>query len=194
METERLTLRPFTADDGDLLVELDSDPAVMRYLNGGAPTPRAVVAEQVLPRFMASYAAGGPFGVWAVVERETGAFLGWVSVRLKPGMPGEASLGYRLRRTAWGRGYATEAARALLAAAFRDPVLRRVTATTYQDNTASRRVMERLGMTLARTFRYDPASVPAGHTTYVEDGVAWDGDDVEYALERAVWERGVARP
>ena len=52
----------------------------------------------------------------------------------------------------------------------------------------SRRVMETLGMTLTRTFRYDGASVPTSQINHVEEGAAWEGDDVEYAIERARWE------
>ena len=189
METERLTLRRFTAGDVEKLVALDSDPEVMRYLNGGAPTPRAVIEREILPGFMTSYAPGGVHGVWALIERGGGAFLGWASLRPDIKRPGEASLGYRLRREAWGQGYATEAARALLRAAFRDSALQRVTATTYQDNHASRRVMERLGMTLALTFRYTAEDMAADSATHVTTGDLWDGEDVEYALTRAEWER-----
>ncbi|HEX9036889.1 MAG TPA: GNAT family N-acetyltransferase, partial [Ktedonobacterales bacterium] len=187
METERLGLRRFTPDDVDNLVALDGDPEVMRYLNGGEPTPRAAIERDILPGFMRSYAADGPFGVWALVERASGAFLGWVSLRPDSERSGEATLGYRLRRFTWGQGYATEAARALLGAAFRDGGVQRVTATTYQDNAASRRVMEKLGMRLARAFRYT-----AGHlasNTYVAAGELWDGDEVEYAITRVRWVR-----
>lgn len=194
MDTERLTLRRLTPDDVDYLVALDGDPEVMRYLNGGAPTPRAVIEREILPRFMRSYAAGGAFGVWALIERDNGAFLGWVSLRPDEALPSEAALGYRLRRGAWGQGYVPEAARALLAAAFRDPAFQRVTATTYQENRSSRRVMEKLGMTFTRSFHYDPDSIPACSATYVEGGAVWDGDDVEYALTRAEWERMRSEP
>ena len=192
METERLTLRRFTMDDVDDLVALDSDPEVMRYLTGGAPTPRDVIERDILPGFLRSYEPHAGFGVWAGIERASGAFQGWASLRLRDGHPGEATLGYRLRRSAWGQGYATEAARALIGAAFRNTDLQRVTATTYQDNRASRRVMEKLGMTLARTFRYTPEDHATVIATYVAIGDIWDGDDVEYALDRADWEGMVA--
>lgn len=188
--TQRLALRPLTLADIDDLVELDSDPEVMRYLSGGAPTPRAVIEREILPGFMRSYAPGGPYGVWALVELASGAFLGWASLRLDDKRPGEATLGYRLRRAAWSNGYATEATRGLLAAAFHDPSLQRVTATTFQDNRSSRRVMERLGMTLARVFRYTSADLTSD--THVAATELWDGDDVEYAITRAEWEQRAA--
>ena len=189
METERLTLRHFTATDVDNLVALDSDPVVMRYLNGGGATPRDVIERDILPGFIHSYALCAGCGVWAVTERTSAAFLGWVSLRPREGHPGEATLGYRLRRSAWGQGFATEAARALIGVAFHDTDIRRVTATTYQDNRASRRVMEKLGMTLARTFRYTPADLATERATYIPGQSLWEGDDVEYALERSAWER-----
>lgn len=193
LQTERLILRAFTPDDVDDLTALDSDPAVMRYLNGGEPTPRAVIERDVLPRFIASSQAGDGYGVWAAIERATGAFVGWFAFRPhENGAAGEVSLGYRLRRSVWGRGYATEGARALIRQGFSALGMQRVVATTYQDNLASRRVMEKAGLTLARTFRLTPEQLAAEGDTFVAAGELWDGDDVEYALDRAEWERLMA--
>ena len=72
LETERLLLRRFTPADVENLVELDSDPAVMRYLNGGVPTPRDIIERDILPRFLASYDEMGEFGRWAAIEKATG--------------------------------------------------------------------------------------------------------------------------
>lgn len=193
LETERLFLRAFTPDDLEHLVELDSDPAVMRYLNGGVPTPRKVIEREVLPRFIASSQMGDGYGVWAAIERATGTFVGWFGFRpVEDGEPGDVSLGYRLRRAVWGRGYATEGARELIRQGFTALGARRVIATTYQDNLASRRVMEKSGLTLARTFRMTPEELHAEGDTFVAAGELWDGDDVEYALDRAEWERQMA--
>ena len=194
LDTERLTLRAFTPDDVDDLVALDSDPAVMRYLNGGVPTPREVIEREVLPRFIASSQRGDRYGVWAAIERATGAFVGWFGFGPhEGGAADEVSLGYRLRRAVWGRGYATEGARALIRLGFTELGAQRVVATTYQDNLASRRVMEKAGLRLARTFRMTPELLAAEGDTFVTGGELWDGDDVEYALERAEWERQIAR-
>ena len=117
LETERLALRRFTADDADLLIELDSDPAVMRYLTGGDPTPPEVVRERDLPSILAGYEKwGGDLGLFAAQEKDGGAFIGWFILRPEPEGPlDEVELGYRLRQAAWGKGYATEGSRALLA-------------------------------------------------------------------------------
>jgi RimJ/RimL family protein N-acetyltransferase len=94
-----------------------------------------------------------------------------------------------MRRAAWGRGYATEGARALIHRGFSELGVQRVVATTYQDNLASRRVMEKVGMRLVRSYRLTPEDLLAADTFDGASQDMWDGDDVEYALERADWER-----
>jgi RimJ/RimL family protein N-acetyltransferase len=190
LETERLTLRRFTEADADHLVALDSDPAVMRFLNGGIPTPREVIEREVLPRFLHSYERREGYGVWAVIEKATGDFLGWFGFQPRTdGDSDEIELGYRLRRAAWGKDYATEGARALIFKGFNELGARRVLATTYQDNLASRRVMEKAGLRLARTFRMTPEDLAAEGGTFTPGQNLWDGEDVEYDLRREDWER-----
>jgi len=141
LETERLALRRFTADDADLLIELDSDPAVMRYLTGGEPTAPEVVRERDLPNILAGYEKwGGNFGLFAAHEKDSGAFIGWFILRPEPGGPlDEVELGYRLRQAAWGNGYATEGSRALLGEAFTELGVRLVWAETMSVNHGSAR-------------------------------------------------------
>src|SRR6266571_4979973 len=115
LETKRLMLRRFTADDIDNLVELDSDPHVMRYINGGRATPREEIENAVLPRLLAYYERYEGYGFWAAVEKATGDFLGWFALHPRDDVPpDDVELGYRLRRSAWGCGYATEGSRALV--------------------------------------------------------------------------------
>lgn len=178
-ETERLILRRFTDQDVDLLVELDSDPDVMFYLNAGTPTPRAEVADDVLPAFLRHYRRWPGYGFWAIIRRSDGEFLGWVHLRPELESPeDEPELGYRLRRSAWGQGYAAEASRAVIDRAFADFGARRVVASTMAVHGASRRVMDKAGLRLARTFRADwPVRIPGD-----EHG------DVEYAITREEWQ------
>lgn len=154
LETERLALRRFTAEDADLLIELDGDPAVMRYLTGGEPTAPEVVRKSHLPNILAGYEKwGGNFGLFAAHEKEGGAFIGWFILRPEPGGPlDEVELGYRLRQAAWGNGYATEGSRALLGKAFMELGVRLVWAETMSVNRGSRRVTEKLEMTLEDTI------------------------------------------
>jgi RimJ/RimL family protein N-acetyltransferase len=187
LETERLWVRRFTEDDVDNLCGLDGDPAVMRFINGGKPTPRDVIQNETLPRFLTYYERFEGFGFWAAIEKSSGEFLGWFHFRSPEGSPpDEIELGYRLRKSAWGKGYGTEGSRALIRKGFTEFGMRRVVASTYEDNIGSRRVMEKAGLTLVRTFRMTPEEL-ATHGLDPQD--VWDGDDVEYALEKADWER-----
>jgi RimJ/RimL family protein N-acetyltransferase len=185
LETDRLVLRRFTGDDVDNIVELDSDPVVMRYITGGRATPREEVRDEVLPFWLAYYERGEELGFWAAVEKATGEFVGWFHFRPRPGGPpagGDADsgveLGYRLRRDAWGKGYATEGSVALIRKGFTELGVDRIYAETLAVNAGSRRVMEKAGLRYIRTFHQDwPEKIPGD-----EHG------DVEYALTRAEWQ------
>ncbi len=180
LETERLILRRFTADDADLLVELDSDPEVLRYVTGGPPTPRDEIENDILPHFLRYYERGDRYGFWAAIEKATGEFLGWFHFRPLPGADdGEPELGYRLRRSAWGKGFGTEESRALIHKGFTDFGVRRVVASAAAANIASRRVMEKCGLTLVCTYRI----------TFPDLFGSEEQEDVEYALTRSEWER-----
>ena len=189
LESARLTLRQFTAADAENLVRLDSDPEVMRYLSDGAPTPRAVIENEILPRFM-DYDVDAPaFGFWAAIERSTDDFLGWFSFRPAQETPKVVALGYRLRRAAWGKGYATEGVRTLIDLSFTELGIQRVVATTYEENLASRRVMEKAGMTLVRRFRITEEDLTNAYTYQATSVDIWDGDELVYALEKTEWTR-----
>lgn len=187
LETERLILRRFTEDDADNLVELDSDPDVMRYITGGRATTREQIENDFLPAFLTYYERGDRYGFWAVIEKSSSDFIGWFHFRPPHGStdPDVAELGYRLRQDAWGKGYATEGSKALIDKGFRELGVRRVTAYTFEKHQASQRVMEKAGLTFVRRFRMTPEQLEA-------EGLApedfWDGDDVEYALDRSDWE------
>ncbi|MEW2378951.1 GNAT family N-acetyltransferase [Micromonospora sp. NPDC047812] len=185
LSTGRLVLREFTPDDADLLVELDGDPEVMRYLTGGRPTPPEAVRERVLPRILAHYRRPPGLGWWAALGRGSGDFLGWFEFRpTRDGDAREVELGYRLRRSAWGVGLATEGCRALIDTGFTALGVERVTANTMSVNAASRRVMEKSGLRLVRTYVGDwPETI---------DGA--EHGEVEYALTRQRWLRETARP
>ena len=142
LRTERLFLTRLTAAHLEDLVRLDSDPEVMRYLNGGVPTPREQIETEVLPRIRAWDEQ--PFGFLAAYERE--AFVGWFHLRPSVFDASMLELGYRLRREAWGRGLATEGGRALVRYAFDDLDRRSVDACADPRNTASTGVMIKCGM------------------------------------------------
>lgn len=180
LETERLILRRFTTGDLDNLVRLDGDPEVMRYLTGGRTISRHEIETFVLPRFLSYYDRFDGYGFWAAIEKSSGDFLGWFHFRPPPDSPpDEPELGYRLRKAAWGKGYATEGSRALIDKGFTEFGVRRVTASTMAVNQGSRRVLEKSGLTYVRTFHQDwPDEIEGGEL-----------GDVEYALTKADWER-----
>jgi RimJ/RimL family protein N-acetyltransferase len=188
LETDRLILRRFTVDDVDNLFALDSDPAVMRYVTGGPPTPREKIEHDFLPAYLAYYERFQGYGFWAAVEKATGDFLGWFHFRPhSKDAPDEPELGYRLRRSAWGKGYATEGSRALIDKGFAELGARRVVAFAYAENIASRRVMEKAGMRLVRTFRLTAEDLR--DMLGVDDPAVFPGEDVEYAITREEWEQ-----
>ncbi len=180
LETDRLVLRRFTRDDAENLVDLDSDPGVMHFITGGRTTSREEIADEVLPAFLDYYRRYDGYGFWAVIEKSTSDFLGWFHFRPAPDDAGdEVELGYRLRRSAWGKGYAAEGSRAVIRKGFTEFGVRRVHAETMAVHTASRRVMEKAGLRLIRTFHQDwPDPIPGA-----------EYGDVEYAVTRSEWEQ-----
>jgi RimJ/RimL family protein N-acetyltransferase len=151
LNTLRLALRPVSPADRADLVALEADPEVMRFLNGGRPVPEAGLPDDdfLTPR-------GTEPEVLAAHERATGRFMGWFALfddGLVDGLR-TAELGYRLRREAWGQGYATEGARALVSQALGGG-FDRVRAQTMAVNLGSRRVLEKAG------FRHVDTLFPA---------------------------------
>ena len=149
IRTDRLCLRRLTAAHLPDLVELDSDSEVMRYISGGEPNSRQRYEEELLPRMLAWETE--PYGFFAAYEAD--AFVGWFHLRPTVA-PGETmlELGYRLRHAAWGRGLATEGARALVRYAFEELDQTAVDACADPRNAASIHVMEKCGMRYAGRF------------------------------------------
>jgi RimJ/RimL family protein N-acetyltransferase len=182
LETDRMVLRQFTWDDLDLVFELDNDPEVMRYINGGEPVERSEVAE-VLAWWLGYYERGDAFGFWAAFDKADDAFVGWFHFRpRREDQQREPELGYRLRSAQWGRGLATEGSQALIDRGFEHFDIDRVVAETLVVHIASRRVMEKVGMHLVRTFHAEwPVRLPGDEL-----------GDVEYAIDRDRWTSGRA--
>jgi len=168
--TARLILRPTSQSDRADLISLERDPEVMRFINGGQPTPEDGVdagAGFLTPR-------GGESGVWTAIESKSAVFVGWFSLRPRERV---AELGYRLHRSAWGRGLGSEGARAIVEWGFRDAGLERIVATTMAANRASQRVMEKAGLRYVRTVHLDwPEPLPGSEM-----------GDVEYEITRDAW-------
>jgi ribosomal-protein-alanine N-acetyltransferase len=143
LHTERLILRPFADDDMERLLEVFGDPEVMRFVGRGVPLDRdGLAASQA--RVLEHWRRRG-FGPLAVVERATGRLVGEGGLQLLEGGP-DVEVTYTLARSVWGRGYATEVAAAVLEWGFGRLGLRRIVGVAYPDNSASQRVLEKVGM------------------------------------------------
>ena len=146
LETPRLRLRPLAASDEADLVALDSDPEVMRYVGSpaGIKSP-AETLERARRRIREEQRGDyAPLGFWRIEGRSDGAFHGVGALIRMPGGE-DVEVAYRLARSAWGQGIATEAAGALVAHALGPLGLPEVVAVTYPENRASQRVLDKLG-------------------------------------------------
>lgn len=145
IETERLFLRTFedTEADAALILGLNEDPEVTRYT--GDPMSRPEQARTVLQQVILPQYALYRHGRWAVHIRSDLQFIGWCGLKYRPELD-EIDLGYRFVQTAWGKGYATEAAAASIRYGFEILGLQRITGRAMPGNTASCKVLEKCGM------------------------------------------------
>lgn len=149
IETERLILRQFREEDFEAYAEICGDAEVMRYLGQFKPMDRAE-AWRSMALHLGHWQLRG-YGMWAVEEKATGRMIGRVGLWKPEGWP-ELEVGWMLHRTCWGRGYATEAGRASLEAAFRVLGVDHVISVIVPENAASIRVAERLGEKFEREW------------------------------------------
>lgn len=168
VRTPRLVLRRITADDVDAWAEaLYADPEVLRYLPAGNPVPHERAAGN-LAAFDENWRRDG-FGLWGVEESATGRFIGHCGLRYLPDVD-EVEVAYSLSRDMWGKGLATEGAAAALDVGFARLGLERVVAYAVPANAASRRVMDKIGM------------------SYERETHLFGLDVVQYAIPREDWE------
>lgn len=180
LQTDRLALRRFTPKDYDWLVWMYDDPDVMRY-GGGVKTPEQV---QVVmrERILDYYDAHPGLGVWQTVERATGTPIGF---HVLNNIQGESiiQVGYFLVKSAWGRGYATEMAHAVLRHGFVTLALPSIAGMAEHENVASHRVLTKIGLRRngERAFPH-PAYAHAGPMAWFERTAAdWL---LEYSSQR----------
>jgi RimJ/RimL family protein N-acetyltransferase len=182
--TERLVLRGWEERDGPAYQRIVGDPDVMRYMGSGLRWGLKRAAAGVVGRVsdlegrrsvrhLAIHWQRHGFGEWAVEERGTGELIGRIGLRYHPDWvadPSKVEIGWLLTRRAWGKGYATEAARPGLGHAFARLQLDRLMSIALVDNRRSRRVMEKLGLAWQ------------GQTHWKGSDVVW------YAIDREAWE------
>lgn len=148
IETARLLLRPFQAEDLPAYAAIRAKPEVIRHLPGGEARAAEAwtVAERVIALFTAPDRRPLP---WAVVEKSSGLLIGHLGLRRLDEMDGAVELLYALDSAAWGKGYATEGGRAALDHGFETLKLDRIIGLALPENRASQRVLAKLGMSRA---------------------------------------------
>jgi ribosomal-protein-alanine N-acetyltransferase len=164
LSSERLSLSPLETNDLDLCLEMFTDPAVVKYADG-------LMSEAAIRQEMSNWmkrGGNGCIGIWCISDRVSGEKYGSVALLpipveeddtdfsiVVPGtMPdGDIEIGYFLKRSAWGHGYATESCRRVLRFAFQEASLLEVVATFEEENGASRNVLEKAGFADRGTMR-----------------------------------------
>ncbi len=182
LHTARLVLRRWGPDDREPFARLNADPDVVRFLPGPLDRP---VSDALVERIEDHFQRHG-FGLWAVQRREQGDLVGFTGLLVQDfpaAFTPAVEVGWRLARSAWGHGYATEAARAALAHGFDVVGLDEVVSMTTVGNTRSRAVMERLAMHTAPADDFLHPKLPQGHPLRPH---------VLYRISRAEWH--AARP
>lgn len=141
--TLRLAMRRIVVTDYDDVWRLDSDPRVMKYITGKAATREETAA--TMARVTRYYDRYPDLGAWYTVRRDTGAFIGWFSLKYAGKSP-DIEIGYRLLPEAWGQGFASEGAKAMHDYGFDDLGLHRIIGVTHAGNKASQRVLRKTGL------------------------------------------------
>lgn len=151
METERLILRQFRESDLDAFAEICANPEVMRFIGEFKPLDR-MSTWRIIATHLGHWQLRG-YGMWAVEEKATGKLVGRVGLWNPEGWP-ELEVGWMLDRAYWGRGFASEAGRASIDAAFRTLGVNHLISIIHPENAASMRVAERVGETFERTWTF----------------------------------------
>jgi RimJ/RimL family protein N-acetyltransferase len=162
LQTERLRLRRWVAGDRVPFAALNTDPRVMEYLPAALSRDES---DRFIARIEAHFDAHG-FGLWALEIPDVAPLAGFIGLTI-PGFEAHftpcVEIGWRLAAGLWGRGYATEGARAVLTFGFETLQLGEIVSFTVPDNVRSRRVMERIGMTHNPADDFDYLTLPEGH-------------------------------
>ena len=145
LRTPRLFLRDFQRDDLDDLFAMDGDDRVMRHIGTGLPGRTREECEVALDRMIARAASQPGYGLLHATRRDGSGFVGGCGIFPLPGTS-DFEIAYRLPHACWGRGYATEMARAVLEHGFVTLGLTRIVGVTFPENVASQRVLEKIGM------------------------------------------------
>jgi len=168
LETERLIIRSVVREDAVHLQRLFSDPAVLRYLPPSPPATLETAKRSVERRMTVERERG--YGAWMVELKSSSEFIGDVGLLLVEGTGPEIELAYHYLPSAWGKGYGTEAARAVLRHGFETCALEEIIAICIPENIGSWRIMEKAGMQYVGTASYYGL---VGLKKYVANRATW---------------------
>ncbi len=153
IETERLFIRPFTVDDIDAAYQMNLDEKVNKYTGDGGIVSREEIERRIIEHVLGDYQKYG-FGRLAVELKKDKTFIGFAGLKYLEDMH-EVDLGYRFISQYWGKGYATESARACLKLGFNKLELEKIIAMVLPVNTASIHVLEKLQFNFDRDIIED---------------------------------------
>lgn len=146
-ETPRLILGQFTQDDAPLILDLNSDPEIVKYVHEPLLTTeeqaKKIIVDIILPQYKNN------LGRWATYTKSNNEFIGWCGLKYIADKD-EIDLGYRLKKSAWGKGYATEAAKHTLHHGFNKLNLDLIVGKAHTQNTASINILKKIGMRFKR--------------------------------------------
>jgi ribosomal-protein-alanine N-acetyltransferase len=142
-ETPRLILGQFTQADAHLILELNSDPEIVKYLHEPVLTTEEEAKKIIVDIILSQYKNN--LGRWATYTKDNNEFIGWCGLKYRPELD-EIDLGYRLKKSAWGKGFATEAAKHTIDHGINKLHLKLITGRAHIENIASIKVLEKIGM------------------------------------------------
>ncbi|MEC4724045.1 GNAT family N-acetyltransferase [Shewanella sp. D64] len=177
----RLSYEFMSSKDAELFYELDQDTEVMRYINGGRMTPFESIHSTFIPRLEKYSNQAKGWGLWKVsltmLDKAVQVpFLGWILVRPMDFFTDtpqwdNLEIGWRFKQIAWGKGYATEAAQAVIAVVTQEPHLNVISAIALEENLGSINIMKKLGMTFLKTECVDDSFVE-GRVVYYQKSLS----------------------
>ncbi len=177
IETERLLLRDILPEDEEAFFAMDSNPIVHTYL-GNKPVTTIEQIRNAIALINRQYQDNG-IGRWAVIEKSSGNFIGWSGLKFEKetenSLPTYYDLGYRLNPDYWGKGYATESAKAALEYGFTELKLNEIIGKAHIENKASQHVLQKCGL------------------LFVEQIISLERDCYRYRMIKSEWENLVNR-
>ncbi len=154
-KTDRLYYAMITESDGDLMLDLDSDPEVMRYITNGKTTTPDEMRDIYIPRMQRYTNPDKGWGIWKTFRKEDDAFIGWFLLRPLKENPQDVEIGWRFKRKYWGKGYGTEGAGLFRDHSFRQDNISKLVAMAKPDNIGSLKIMEKIGMRYIKTYFHE---------------------------------------